>query len=167
MHATQPRTWPSTWSTTLSSALERGRESRLLRRVLPAPRPDADPCASAAITVAPAGPEPSARSADEGAPGGGPTPDGGPVTALRVSGELDMWTAPFLACELARLLGPRPGRVVLDLEDLCFCDVAGVRALLDEADRLAGRGGSLTVRNPCWSLALLLHREDREALLAR
>jgi len=63
-----------------------------------------------------------------------------PACLVAVSGELDLASAP----ELARMLHPleRPGAVVtLDLQNLSFMDVAGVRALL-EARRVASTAGS-------------------------
>jgi anti-anti-sigma factor len=59
---------------------------------------------------------------------------------VAVAGELDLASAP----ELARSLYPlaRPGAVVtLDLQNLAFMDLAGVRALLD-ARRVASAAGS-------------------------
>lgn len=64
-------------------------------------------------------------------------PDGS--AEVRLSGELDLATAPLLAAALGRLA--RPGRSVrIDLSDLVFMDSTGMRSIL-EANRDAGRDG--------------------------
>jgi anti-anti-sigma factor len=53
-------------------------------------------------------------------------------TRLRVRGELDMATAPILA-ESLRKLGERREPVLLDLDELGFIDMSGLRAVLAAA----------------------------------
>lgn len=48
---------------------------------------------------------------------------------MRVSGELDLYTAPELAEQLARALGSR-GDILVDLEQVEFMDCAGMRVLV-------------------------------------
>jgi anti-anti-sigma factor len=70
-----------------------------------------------------------------------------PACLVAVSGELDLASAP----ELARTLHPleRPGAVVtLDLQNLSFMDVAGVRALLDARRVAITAGSSLHILSP-------------------
>jgi anti-sigma B factor antagonist len=69
---------------------------------------------------------------------------GGPVV-VRVSGELDLATAPQLAAAL-RDAGPR---VIVDMSELQFVDVAGVRPLRDATaagQRIGVRGATRQAR---------------------
>jgi anti-sigma B factor antagonist len=60
--------------------------------------------------------------------------DGGASTTLRVTGEVDLATAPELASQLAALDGN--GRAIdLDLERVTFIDLAGLRAILHARER--------------------------------
>lgn len=52
---------------------------------------------------------------------------------LRVSGELDLCSAPYLRQALDEAAAQTPARVLLDLEGVSFIDVAGIRAILDGA----------------------------------
>jgi anti-sigma B factor antagonist len=72
--------------------------------------------------------------------------DGGIV--LRVVGELDLATIAVLqdAFESVPLIGAP--RLVLDVTDLAFISVAGVRVALDAQRRLARHGGRLVLRGP-------------------
>lgn len=54
---------------------------------------------------------------------------GGSRAVIRVSGELDLYTAPQLAEQLARSLGSTED-ILVDLEQLEFMDCAGVRVLV-------------------------------------
>jgi anti-sigma B factor antagonist len=62
---------------------------------------------------------------------------------LRVTGELDMTTSGQLRRVLARI--PDPGRVVLDLSRLTFCDSSGLSALLAGHKQLITAGGRLVL----------------------
>jgi anti-sigma B factor antagonist len=61
------------------------------------------------------------------------------ASIVRVSGELDLATAPQLRDALAGLSRP-PALVILDLEHLTFADSTGLREMLVE-HRRAARGG--------------------------
>jgi anti-anti-sigma factor len=66
--------------------------------------------------------------------------DAAPECLVAVTGELDVASAPALMRELSLL--ERPEAVVtLDLRDLSFMDVAGMRALID-ARKVARHAGS-------------------------
>ncbi|MBT2468984.1 STAS domain-containing protein [Streptomyces sp. ISL-66] len=63
------------------------------------------------------------------------------VCALQLSGALDLDGTGQLRAALADCFARRPGRIVLDLKSLLFCDCAGLNGLL-EARMRAGRVGS-------------------------
>jgi anti-anti-sigma factor len=52
----------------------------------------------------------------------------GAVATVFLSGELDSISAPALADDLIKITADHPERVVLDLDDAVFVDVAGARA---------------------------------------
>jgi anti-sigma B factor antagonist len=62
---------------------------------------------------------------------------------LRVTGELDMNTSGQLRQALSSI--PNPGRVVVDLSGLSFCDSSGLSALLAGHKHLAAAGGQLVL----------------------
>ena len=66
------------------------------------------------------------------------------VTLLRVSGEIDMATAP----ELGACMSGLTGKVVVDLEGVTFLDSRGIAALVVARGQLTDAGGSLTLRRP-------------------
>jgi anti-anti-sigma factor len=65
--------------------------------------------------------------------------------AVAVRGELDIQTAPDLT---ARLHAHRGKVVVLDLQELRFCDSCGLRALMCERREAQIAGGRLTIVLP-------------------
>lgn len=67
------------------------------------------------------------------------------ATVLAVRGELDLATYPTLEHEIDRVLASAPELVVLDLAELQFMDVAGLRALLRLDQRLRREGRRLAV----------------------
>ena len=80
----------------------------------------------------------------------------GRATTLFLRGELDMYSAPLLARELARAAEPAPRQIVLDLAALSFMDVSGLRTILDSARRVRRYGGSLVITNPMPHIVRLL-----------
>ena len=74
----------------------------------------------------------------------------GPVTVLRLAGELDLATAGDLREHLRHTLTQGPGlrRLVVDLAGLEFLDVTGLNALLEAKPQLASMGASLSLRRP-------------------
>ncbi|WP_283139617.1 STAS domain-containing protein [Rhizohabitans arisaemae] len=67
---------------------------------------------------------------------------------IAVAGEIDLYTAPRLQAEFARLLADDPERVVIDMSDVEFCDSTGMNVLLSALKRLRERGGALEVAAP-------------------
>ena len=63
-------------------------------------------------------------------------------------GELDMSSAMCLELELKTVEARRPPMVVLDLSELRFMGVSGLRAILDAARRARREGRKLVVTNP-------------------
>lgn len=71
------------------------------------------------------------------------------TSVLRLSGELDISTAPTLADALAQAEAERPRVVVLDLRPLGFLDSTGLRLILAAHARTQEAGGRLVlVRGP-------------------
>jgi anti-anti-sigma factor len=87
---------------------------------------------------------------------------------LRVRGELDMATAPRLRLAIASEEERRPESLQLDLRELDFMDVSGMRVLLDAARRAQREGRQLVVRNPQPSIRRLfaLTAVDRTVTIA-
>jgi len=67
---------------------------------------------------------------------------------LAVRGELDMATAPRLRMAIASEEEAGPELLRLDLRELDFMDVSGMRVLLDAARRAQRAGRQLVVLNP-------------------
>src|SRR5919206_996444 len=74
--------------------------------------------------------------------------DDGRVVRLMLSGELDMATAASLELELQTAEAARPPMLVLDLEQLRFMGVSGLRSILDAARRARRDGRHFIVTNP-------------------
>jgi anti-anti-sigma factor len=75
---------------------------------------------------------------------------------VRASGELDLATAPRLQAKLEALLAGGCSDLDLDLEDVTFCDVAGLNMLLRVHAAAVAAGGLLVVRGSCPPLRLML-----------
>jgi anti-sigma B factor antagonist len=75
---------------------------------------------------------------------------------LRLHGELDMSSAPMLAQELKAVESHHPREIVLDLAQLSFMDVTGLRTILDAARRARRDGGSVVIANPMPHIIRLL-----------
>jgi anti-sigma B factor antagonist len=65
-----------------------------------------------------------------------------------LSGELDMSSSTSLELELSIAEARRPPVLVLDLAELRFMGVSGLRAILDAARRARRDGRQLVVTNP-------------------
>jgi anti-anti-sigma factor len=77
------------------------------------------------------------------------TEDRSGAVHLRLSGELDISTAPKVEDELARIEPDRPDLIVLDLRNLAFMDSTGLRLLIAADTRARQEGRRLTiVRGP-------------------
>ena len=67
-----------------------------------------------------------------------------------------MSSAPILTRELEAAERRRPDRIVLDLAELTFMDVSGLRTILDAARRARSYGGSVVIENPLPHIIRLL-----------
>jgi anti-anti-sigma factor len=73
------------------------------------------------------------------------TEDRGATVHVRLSGELDISTAPKVEDELARVEPNRPDLIVLDLRNLAFMDSTGLRLLIAADARARQQGRRLTI----------------------
>jgi anti-sigma B factor antagonist len=69
----------------------------------------------------------------------------GETAILRISGEIDISTAPQLRDHLRQL---DTGRVVVDLSAMTFIDSTGLGVLVGALKRLRDKGGDLVLRAP-------------------
>jgi anti-sigma B factor antagonist len=67
------------------------------------------------------------------------------AATVHAAGEIDLSCAEELRAAVARLCADGHRDVVLDLTDLCFCDVSGLRAFLSANELLRAAGGHLCV----------------------
>jgi len=70
---------------------------------------------------------------------------GGDCAVLRVTGEVDLFTAPQLRERVIHLLADGVRHVIADLSDVEFMDSTGLGALVGSLKRLRVDGGSLTL----------------------
>jgi anti-anti-sigma factor len=66
-----------------------------------------------------------------------------PPPVLHLAGDIDEWTYPYLRQVLARAAAAGERRIRVDLADVRYCDVAGLRAIMSLASRQ--RCGSGTI----------------------
>jgi anti-sigma B factor antagonist len=90
--------------------------------------------------------------------------EGSEATVLTVRGELDMGSSPRLSVMLERL-EPDQRHVVLDLSDLEFIDVTGLRVLLEARERARRAGLEMTVVNASRGMRRLLSLTGTTGLL--
>lgn len=81
---------------------------------------------------------------------------GASSATIKVTGELDLGSAPVLSTALRAMIDQGQSRIVLDLEQLDFCDASGLKLLLTIDTELRRRGGELELYGPCPSLRYLL-----------
>ncbi|OLE22386.1 MAG: hypothetical protein AUG44_25015 [Actinobacteria bacterium 13_1_20CM_3_71_11] len=74
--------------------------------------------------------------------------DSGPVTVIKVGGELDMSTTQLLTDRVEQVLQQRPLRLVLDLANITFFCADGIRALYRIHSAVGGIAGDLVLRDP-------------------
>jgi len=72
----------------------------------------------------------------------------GAATAVLLSGELDMATAPQVRARIDELIAAGDSRIVVDLHNLVFCDSAGLTAFIQGDKRCAEHGGWLRLSRP-------------------
>ena len=75
---------------------------------------------------------------------------------LALRGELDMSSAPLLKRELDALESHHPKDITLDLAELSFMDVTGLRTILDAARRARRAGSAIVIANPLPHIIRLL-----------
>src|SRR5689334_8498944 len=75
---------------------------------------------------------------------------------LSLRGELDMSSAPILTRELEAVEARHPREILLDLTELSFMDVTGLRTILDAARRARRDGGAVVIANPLPHILRLL-----------
>jgi len=75
---------------------------------------------------------------------------------LRLSGELDLATAPWLRDHLAGIAANGAECVVVDVSGLSFIDSTGLSVLVDGWKRLRERGGDLVLESPSPAVAKVL-----------
>jgi anti-anti-sigma factor len=79
-----------------------------------------------------------------------------PGAWVRAAGELDLATAPPLQMELEALLDAGYCELDLDLDEVSFCDVAGLNVLLRARAAALAAGGRLTLHGACPTLRMML-----------
>jgi anti-sigma B factor antagonist len=75
---------------------------------------------------------------------------------LALRGELDMSSAPLLTRELETVESHHPKEILLDLAELSFMDVTGLRTILDAARRARKVGSHVVIANPLPHIIRLL-----------
>lgn len=69
-------------------------------------------------------------------------------TTIRLHGELDALSVPAFAGALNAIAERGAGAVTIDLSELRFCSVGGLRAMAELAARLHVRDGRVTIIDP-------------------
>ena len=72
------------------------------------------------------------------------------------AGELDLATAPRLQAKLDDLLGGGYHELDLYLDEVSFCDVAGLNVLLRARSAAVAAGGHVTLLGSCPTLRMML-----------
>lgn len=90
----------------------------------------------------------------------------GPSLVVVVAGEADWETTPQLREQLIAALAYGPRSMVLDLADLTFCNVEGMRALLEVLDAAQRTGADVAIRGmsrstSCLHRTVTAHRRTR------
>jgi anti-anti-sigma factor len=78
------------------------------------------------------------------------------TAAVRLSGELDMATAPQVRDCIDQLIAAGRPRIVVDLGDLAFCDSAGLTTFIQGDKHCAASGGWLRLIHPEGQVARLM-----------
>jgi anti-anti-sigma factor len=73
---------------------------------------------------------------------------GHPMTAVAISGELDLATGHQLVDAVDSALAAWPADVELDLSGVTFCDCSGLSAILTAKRHLSGVGRNLVIVEP-------------------
>lgn len=81
-----------------------------------------------------------------------------------VSGQIDALTAGRLADAVSDVPDVSDGPIEVDFADVTFIDSSGLRVLLGLADRIAGAGGTVVIRNASKSVRRLLEITKLESI---
>src|SRR5215468_12380842 len=73
------------------------------------------------------------------------TAGGGDCAVLRVTGEIDVYTAPLLRERVIHLVDDGPRHIIADLRGVTFLDSTGLGVLVGSLKRLRSHEGSLRV----------------------
>jgi anti-anti-sigma factor len=90
---------------------------------------------------------------------------GGAVHVVELYGELDLAGVDFLAAELARVEASDAERILVDLSALEFMDSAGLRVLLQAAQRSAQNSARLSFLRPQGLVARVIDLTQADRLL--
>jgi anti-anti-sigma factor len=71
----------------------------------------------------------------------------GDLGVLRLQGEVDHATAPFLHQRAESMLGDGSRSLVLDLTEVTFLDSSGINAIVRARNQAHAQGGTVTVRH--------------------
>ena len=82
--------------------------------------------------------------------------DSSAAIRLELRGELDMYSAPLLERELSAVERDDASGIVLDLAELTFMDVSGLRAILDAARGARREQRAFVIENPMPHIVRLL-----------
>lgn len=78
------------------------------------------------------------------------------TAVIRLTGDLDISTAPRLRCRLAETAQQGAGDIRLDATRLRFCDAAGLSAITAAAEQLRRSGHQLRIEHPSARLLRVL-----------
>ena len=81
---------------------------------------------------------------------------GSDTATLRVSGEIDLTSAPKLEEEIQSLIEQSVSTLTLDLSSVAFMDSTGLRVLLKATKLLESSGGKVVLRQPSEPVRRLL-----------
>ncbi|MEV4617515.1 STAS domain-containing protein [Asanoa sp. NPDC049573] len=87
------------------------------------------------------------------------------VVVLRLSGELDLSTAPHLSERIDEVVGDGRTSIVIDLEEVTFCDSTGMSAFIRGHHLSSAAGGSLRLTGAQGVVARVLKISGLDTLL--
>lgn len=90
----------------------------------------------------------------------------GECVVLKLTGELDLDTAPILYSRLEEIVGSGRWRIVVDASELAFCDSTGLSAILAAHQACDSAGGFLRLAAPDDLLVRLLAVVGLQATIA-
>ena len=92
--------------------------------------------------------------------------DGDALTTISLGGDLDMATAPRLQQEIADLLTTGRQRILVELNQLAFCDSAGLNAFVRADKHCSARGGWLRLVGAHGHVARVMELSGVDQVLA-